>query len=52
VVVWILVSREREVVVITRGGESRVRMGERIAEHESLPGLAPLVADLFRQISI
>jgi len=50
-VVWILLPKEREVLVVTRAGESRHRMGERLPGDSRLPDLAPLVDDLFAQIS-
>jgi Uma2 family endonuclease len=50
-VVWILLPKEREVVVVTRAGESRHRMGERLPADPHLPDLAPAVDELFRQIS-
>lgn len=50
-VVWLLLVETREVIVVTRSGESRHRIGERLPEHADLPGLAPLVDELFEQIS-
>jgi hypothetical protein len=50
-VVWILLPKEREVLVVTRAGESRHGMGERLPGDSRLPDLAPLVDDLFAQIS-
>jgi Uma2 family endonuclease len=50
-VVWLLLVKEREVIVRTREGESRHRMGEHLPSHASLPDLTPTIADLFRQIS-
>jgi Uma2 family endonuclease len=50
-VVWLVLADEREVVVITPAGEHRFGAGDRIPEYPALPGLAPNVADLFRQIS-
>jgi len=49
-VVWLVLADEREVVVITPGDERRFGAADRIPEHPALPGLAPNVADLFRQI--
>jgi Uma2 family endonuclease len=46
--VWIVVPQSRSALVITRAGE--VTASERLPEPTSLPGLAPLVADFFRQI--
>ena len=50
-VVWILLPKEREVLVVTHAGESRHRMGERLPADPRLPDLAPAVDDLFAQIS-
>lgn len=49
-VVWLVLSESREVVVITRGGEQRLRRGEVVPAPPSLPGLAPAVDDFFRQL--
>ena len=50
-IVWLLLSESREVLVVTRAGESRHRTGERVPDDSRLPGLAPLVDDLFRQVT-
>ena len=50
-VVWILLPKEREVLVVTSAGESRHRMGERLLPDPGLPDLAPAVDELFRQVS-
>src|SRR6266700_692723 len=50
-VVWILLPKEREVLVVTSAGESRHRMGERLPPDPGLPDLAPQVDELFSQIS-
>ena len=50
-VVWILLPKEREVLVVTPAGESRHQMGERLPPDPRLPGLAPQVEELFSQIS-
>jgi len=50
-VVWILLPKEREVLVVTPAGESRQQMGERLPPDPRLPGLAPQVDELFSQIS-
>jgi hypothetical protein len=50
-VVWILLPKEREVLVVRRAGESRHRMGELLPPDPRLPGLAPAVDELFRQVS-
>ena len=50
-VVWLLFPKEREVIVMSRAGESRYRMGERVARDPRLPDLEPPVEELFRQVS-
>ena len=50
-VVWILLPKERQVLVVTRAGESRHRMGERLPTDPRLPDLVPQVDELFAQIS-
>jgi len=50
-VVWVLLPREREVLVITRAGESRHRLGERLPPDPHVPDLVPSVDELFTQIS-
>jgi len=50
-VVWLLLPEAREVVVLTRAGESRHGRGDTLPAHPSLPGLTPAVAELFVQIS-
>jgi hypothetical protein len=50
-VVWLLFPESMRVVVIQRAGEGSFAMGERLPEHDSLPGLCPLVDDLFEQIA-
>jgi Uma2 family endonuclease len=50
-VVWLLFPAERRVVVVTPGGERAHHPGERLPAHPGLPGLAPLVDELFRQVS-
>lgn len=47
-IVWIVAPATRSVLVITPGGE--LEAAERIPESPALPGLAPLVADFFRQL--
>lgn len=49
-VVWLLVPRTREVHVIDAEGETRLDVSARLPERPELPGLAPRVADLFRQL--
>ncbi len=50
-VAWILLPKKREVLVVTRAGESRHHMGERLPSDPRLPDLAPAVDELFRQVS-
>jgi hypothetical protein len=50
VVVWIVLPETREVVVMTDGSEARLGKGGRLPAHPLLPGLAPNVADFFRQL--
>jgi Uma2 family endonuclease len=49
-VVWILVPRIRRVIVLTGEGSAELGLGDRLPTHPSLPGLEPLVDDLFNQI--
>ena len=49
-VVWVLVPRIRRVVVVTGEGSVELGPGARLPAHASLPGLEPLVDDLFSQI--
>src|SRR5262245_41620401 len=49
-VVWVLVPRTRRVVVMTADRSIELGLGDRLPAHPSLPGLEPLVDDLFRQI--
>jgi Uma2 family endonuclease len=49
-IVWLVLPREREVVVVTRAGESRHRAGHRLPAEPPLPDLAPSVDDFFRQL--
>jgi Uma2 family endonuclease len=50
-VVWLLLPESREIVVLTGAHERRHRTGEVLPSHASLPGLAPAVDELFRQVS-
>jgi len=51
VAVWIVLPREREVVVVHRDGrDSRHRVGEYLPARPELPGLMPAVADFFAQL--
>ena len=50
-IVWIVLPKTREVVVVTSDGERRFGVGERLPGDPRLPGLAPLTDELFVQIS-
>ena len=50
-VVWLVQPRSRHVVVVTRAGETRHEMGERLPACAELPELTPEVAELFWQVS-
>ena len=50
-VVWIVLPRSREVIVVTAAGDRRCAPGERLPARSDLPDLAPLVDELFVQIS-
>jgi Uma2 family endonuclease len=49
-VVWIVLHDKREVVVLSRKGESRHGRSDRLPEAPSLPGLAPEVSAFFYQL--
>jgi Uma2 family endonuclease len=49
-VAWVLLPRTRRVIVRTAAGDVERGSGDRLPAHPSLPGLAPLVDDLFRQV--
>jgi hypothetical protein len=49
-VVWLLFPKECEVVVVTRAGTSRHRVGECLPADPRLPDLAPRVDELFAQL--
>lgn len=49
-VVWLVLTRTREVLVLRADGESRLREGETLPAQPELPGLAPPVARFFRQL--
>jgi Uma2 family endonuclease len=49
-IVWIVLPREREVVVLEGDRETRYRRGDTIAEVAELPGLRARVDDLFIQL--
>jgi Uma2 family endonuclease len=50
-IVWLVLPREREVIVIRSDGENRHRTGDRLPVEPRLPDLTPAVDDLFRQLS-
>jgi len=51
-VVWIVLPKTREVVVLTRdGGDARPGVADRVARDPVLPGLTPRVAEFFVQLS-
>jgi Uma2 family endonuclease len=51
-VVWIVLPKTREVVVLTLdSGEHRLGVTDRIPPHPALPGLTPQVAEFFVQLS-
>jgi Uma2 family endonuclease len=50
-VVWLLFPAERTAIVITAHGETLVKPGERLPAAPSLPDLAPLLDELFEQLS-
>jgi Uma2 family endonuclease len=49
-VVWLVLPAPREVIVLNRDGETRLTLEQRLPEEVDLPGLSPLVKDLFVQI--
>jgi hypothetical protein len=51
VVIWIVLPRSKEVLVIDRTGERRFGSGETLPAQASLPGLAPRADDFFVQIT-
>ncbi len=50
-VVWLVLPDRREVVVLTPEAEARCSTGELLPKHPSLPGLQPVVDDLFRELA-
>src|SRR5262249_7509932 len=50
-VVWLVLPRTREVVIVTPASDRRLRSGDTIPAHTALPDLAPPVDELFRQIA-
>jgi Uma2 family endonuclease len=50
-VVWVVLPDSREVVVLTRTGETRHGMGDVLPPSPHLPDLAARVDDLFRQLA-
>lgn len=49
-VVWLVLVDSREVLVLTRSGEARRGLGDRLPPENHLPGLEPTVVQLFAQI--
>ena len=49
-IVWLILPRSREVIVVEREGESRHGSGNRLPSYAMLPGLAPAVDVFFRQL--
>jgi Uma2 family endonuclease len=49
-IVWIVLPRSREVVVMRPDGETRHGAGDKLPPHPELPGLEPAVARFFRQL--
>ena len=50
VVVWIVLPRSQEVLVVSREGEKRLSIGKRIPAHPSLPDLSPRISEFFVQL--
>jgi Uma2 family endonuclease len=50
-VVWLVLPKERAVVVMTPGDARRLGPGDLMPPHGALPDLAPPVGELFRQIA-
>ncbi|MBI5477832.1 MAG: Uma2 family endonuclease [Deltaproteobacteria bacterium] len=49
-VVWLVLPETREVLVLTRDGETRHGLGQILGAHPALPGLLPPVVDFFAQL--
>ena len=49
-VVWLVLPKARELIVVTAGGETRHAVGYRLPPHPALPGLEPAVERFFRQL--
>jgi Uma2 family endonuclease len=49
-IVWIVLPRSQEVLVVNADGETRLSNRKRIRAHSSLPGLSPRVSDFFVQL--
>jgi hypothetical protein len=50
--VWLLFPESMRVLVMHGADERFFAMGERLPEHHTLPGLSPLVDELFEQIAL
>lgn len=48
--VWIVLPRSQEVLVVSREGEKRLSLRKRVGAHSDLPGLSPKVSDFFVQV--
>jgi Uma2 family endonuclease len=48
--VWLVLPRPRDLVLITREHASHHRPGDRLPSHPALPGLEPNVAEFFAQL--
>ena len=49
-VVWLVLPKSRDVLVVTAGGETRHAAGDCLPPHPALPGLEPAVERFFRQL--
>ena len=50
-IVWLILPKGRQVVVLTTNGSTKHTSGERLAATPVLPGLAPAVKDFFEQLN-
>ena len=49
-VVWLVLQKAHEIVVVTRDGEARYGKGETIPEHPALPGLVVSVDEIYEDL--
>jgi len=49
-VMWLVLPKTREVVVMRADGEERYGLGDRLAADVRLPGLEPAVSEFFDQL--